>query len=697
MIRRERLRIGDVEGGPDPTDPKLPDERGGLDRLAATGVHDERAVRQQAEPSGVQHAIGLARQRQDVHEDLGVAEDVVEVGQAAYAVARGSPHTDHLDAERAQPVRDRRSDRPEAEDDDASAEQLGWLDGLPRASRLRVAGLHEAALHRQDRADHPLRERRVVDAAGVADHDVLGHSTDEPVDAGARGLDGAQPSPSPVEQLEQSAASPIARHDEVGLTEIRHGRWLGWDEQDLDVRRQLAHVDQLGDVGQAHDDAFGKGCHGHGLRYRLDDTRPVVAAAPVSVVGRRRASLCSVKVTAEAARRFLMARHFLAPARSLEGLDGVLEVFQRLGSIQFDPIAVAGRNHDLVLHARVAGYEPAWCDELYERHELFETTNKALSFIPMSEVPWFRSSSGRKGRRFHAAALADNAAVAERVLERIRAEGPLSSGDFERQAGATKDWFGMPENAVRSVLEAYTVAGVVGLARREGNVRYYDLVERLLPAEVLAHEVPLRDQLRHKLLSRYHAHGLLAAGGAGGTFARIADPPERNELRKELVEAGALVPVDVEGLRGTRFVLAEELALLESLVESVPESTPSVAFIAPFDSLLWDTALLESLFDFEYTWEGFFPPAKRRWGYYVLPIVFGDRFVGRIEPRIDRDEARVEIIGTWWEDGFTPDDADGFVEAMRDALCAYVRFAGAGDIEWAAHLDHEKRLFRVAP
>jgi uncharacterized protein YcaQ len=304
-----------------------------------------------------------------------------------------------------------------------------------------------------------------------------------------------------------------------------------------------------------------------------------------------------VKVTAEVARRFLVARHFLAPARFLAGgREAVLQVLRKFGSIQFDPIAVAGRNHDLVLHARVAGYELAWCDVLYERREIFEATNKALSFVPTSEFPWFRHVMGRKGPRFHAAALAENAAVAERVLERIRAEGPLSSLDFERETGPTKDWFGMPENAVRAVLEAYTVTGVIGLARRDGNRRYYDLLERLLPAELLAQEVPEREQLRHKLLSRYRAHGLLGAGGAGGTFDRIAPPkstPERtgrNELREELVELGALVPVDVEGVRGKRLVLADELALLQA----PPESTPSVAFIAPFDSLLWDTALSPS-------------------------------------------------------------------------------------------------------
>jgi hypothetical protein len=401
-----------------------------------------------------------------------------------------------------------------------------------------------------------------------------------------------------------------------------------------------------------------------------------------------------VKVAADAARRFLVARHFLAPARSVTGgPDGVLEVIRRLGSIQFDPIAVAGRNHDLMLHARVAGYEPAWCDGLYERREIFEATNKALSFVPTSEFPWFRHVMGRKGPRFHNAALADNAAVAKRVLEGIRADGPLSSRDFEGTAGATKDWFGLPENAVRSVLEAYTVTSVIGLARREGNTRYYDLLERLLPADVLSHEVPEREKVRHKLLSRYRAHGLLGAGGAGGTFARIADPDARRALHSELVDAGALVPVEVEGMRGKRFVVADELALLEA----PPEPAPSVAFIAPFDSLLWDTALLATVFDFEYVWEGFFRAEKRRWGYYVLPIVFGDRFVGRIEPRIDREQARVDVLGVWWEDGFAPGRAKGFVEAMRDALRAYLRFAAADRLEWAPHLRTEKRLFLARP
>jgi uncharacterized protein YcaQ len=403
-----------------------------------------------------------------------------------------------------------------------------------------------------------------------------------------------------------------------------------------------------------------------------------------------------VRVTAEAARRFLVARQFLAPARSIEGgPDAVLEVFRRLGSIQFDPLAVAGRSHDLVLHARVAGYDPGWCEQLYDRRTIFEAYNKGLSFVPSSDYAWFRTTLSRGEPQI----LAENADVARRVLERIRTEGPLTSLDFEGERGPTVDWFGVPTNTVRAVLEAYTVTGVLGLARRDGTRRYYDLVERLLPADVLAHEVPLREQLRHRMLSRYRAHGLLGVSGDGGIFMGLGpaqpsgDRPGRTPLREELIERGDLVPVKVDAVRGTRFVLREDLPLLDA----PPEPPASVAFLPPFDPLVWDRSLLGSLFGFDYVWELFLPPAKRRWGWYVLPIVFRDRFVGRIEPRIDRVGGHVQVLDVWWEEAFAPRRADGFVDAMRDALRAYLRFAAVSRLEWPSHLGAEKRLFLSRP
>ncbi len=406
-----------------------------------------------------------------------------------------------------------------------------------------------------------------------------------------------------------------------------------------------------------------------------------------------------MKISAEAARRFFVTRQQLAPARSLNGgRPAVLEFMQRFGSIQYDPIAVAGRSHDLVLHARIAGYDPAWCDELYDRREIFEAYNKGLSFVPTTEFPWFRGRAGRRSELL----LEENADVARRVLERIRSEGPLSSSDFEREQGPIKDWFGMPTNAVRAVLEAYAVTGVLGLAGRDGNRRSYDLIERLLPADVLKRKIPLHEQIRHKMLSRYRAHGLLGAGGGndvfGGLGAAKPDPrfpglPGRHALREELVERGDLTAVDVEGLRGKRFVVRGEVDMLEGL----PEPPPSVAFLSPFDPVVWDRRLLGDLFGFDYVWELFVPPQKRRWGWYVLPIAFRDRLVGRFEPRIDRDNGRAQVLDVWWEDGFAPGRTKGFPDAMREALRAYLRFANATQIEWAPHLKSEKRLLGARP
>ena len=407
------------------------------------------------------------------------------------------------------------------------------------------------------------------------------------------------------------------------------------------------------------------------------------------------ASVPAVDVTAEQARRFLVAHHLLAPARSLEGgPDAVLEVFGRFGSIQYDPLNVAGQNHDLVLHARVAGYDPAWCDQLYERRQIFEAFNKGLALVPTEEFPWFRAPAIENAPGI----LAEHAEAAKEVLERIRAEGPLSALDFERPKGEVHDYGWGTASVVRAVLEAYAATGVLGLARRDANRRSYDLLERLLPPDVLAKEPPLREQLRHKMHSRYRAHGLLGVSAAGDVFHLLGPakpPPDRPEhpgrtaLREELIESGELVRVSVEGVRGARFVLREEV----DLIAAPPEPPPSVAFLPPMDPLMWDRSLLKPLFDFDWKWEVFTPEPQRRWGYYVLPILFRDRLVGRIEPRVERADGRVRVLGLWWEEGFRPGRVEGFVESMREALGAYLRFAGADRLEWPPDLRKDERLF----
>ena len=406
-------------------------------------------------------------------------------------------------------------------------------------------------------------------------------------------------------------------------------------------------------------------------------------------------------ISREVARRFLALRHFLAPPRSLPADPGsVMTVIDRIGSLQFDPLDIAGRNHDLVLLARIAGYRREWTDALlYEERVLFEAYNKMLSILPTAELPYYRISWDRARARHDGGAFDEHAPLVEELLERIRSTGRLSSRDVGPRAAI--DWYWRPTNQVRAILEALAEAGILGIARRDGNQRVYDVAERLFPEALLAERPSPRDQFRHKLLSRYRGHGLLGGVGAGelffGTYPGALLGTEdglpvgvatRKLLLAELLDSGALLAIDVEGVRGVRHVVASEVDLLRQAEREVasgtrhPGTRPGVAFIAPLDPLAWDRAFLRACYDFDYVWEVYVPAAKRRWGYYVLPILFGDRFVGRIEPRIDRKRGELRILGVWWEDGFDPLAEDGFVEALVEALDAHRRFGHVRKVAW---------------
>jgi uncharacterized protein YcaQ len=399
-------------------------------------------------------------------------------------------------------------------------------------------------------------------------------------------------------------------------------------------------------------------------------------------------------VSRAVARRFLVIRHLLAPPRSLPADDSsVLAVVDRLGSLQFDPLDVAGRNHDLVLHARVAGYRRAMTDRLlYDRRVLFEAYNKGLSILPVRELPWHRLTWDRARRAHEGEIFREHGDHVADLLERIRGRGPTSTADLDRSE--TIDWYWGRTGKSRAVLEALAEAGILGIARRDGNRRSYDLAERLFPAGLLEERVPEHEQALHRLLSRYRAHGLLGGTGQAEIFIGIgrSEAPDaspqrwRAALLAELVERGELLPVTVEGERRTLHVVTDELPLLAQAEREVAEGrepggeAAEVTFLAPLDPLAWDRALLRTLFDFDYLWEVYVPAAKRRWGYYVLPLLFGDRFVGRIEPRVDRAARAVRVRGLWWEPGFDPLAADGFLPALARALAAYRAFHGASRV-----------------
>jgi len=391
------------------------------------------------------------------------------------------------------------------------------------------------------------------------------------------------------------------------------------------------------------------------------------------------------RISSDHARRFLVHRHLLAPPRALPAEpESVLAVVDRLGSLQFDPLEVPGaRNHDLVLHARVAGYRREWCERwLYgPDRRLIELYNKSLNLVPIGELAHHRISWQRYADGLSGAMLREQAEVADAILARLETEAPLSTGAFSEHAHAV-DWWWAPTRASRAVMEALFVTGRIGISRREGNRRYYDLIERLVPPALLALKEPEEDAMTHRLLSRFRATGMTTTiGTQAEVMLGTGSTAERRRRTERLMDAGALLPIEVDGLKGTRYTIASEEPILAATADD-PIHSPAVTFLAPLDPLMWDRRLLRDLWGFDYIWEVYVPEAKRRWGYYVLPILYGDRIVGRFEPRLDRSTKTLRIVGLWFQDDFQPLEDPGFSQAFRTAIEAYRSFVGAARVAW---------------
>ncbi|HEX4213719.1 MAG TPA: crosslink repair DNA glycosylase YcaQ family protein [Candidatus Dormibacteraeota bacterium] len=395
----------------------------------------------------------------------------------------------------------------------------------------------------------------------------------------------------------------------------------------------------------------------------------------------------AVTISADHARRFLARRQLLAPPRALPAEPvSVLRVVDRLGLLQFDPIAVPGaRSHDILLHSRIAGYRRGWCEEwLYgEDRRLIELYNKSLNILPMSEFGLHRIAWDLYAPPDEKNILHERADLARTILDRIESDGPLSTAAFADHAESVA-WWWAPTPVGRAVLEALFMCGRLGIARRDGSRRYYDLIERVVPAGRLAERATEEAGRRHRLLSHFRATGMASPteGTPAEPMYRIGRVADRRRWTSELVEEGVLLPVAVEGLSGLRYLMAGERPLLDEVADPEAMPWPGASLIAPLDPLVWDRGLLRDLWGFEWMWEIYTPEARRRWGYYVLPILHGDRFAGRIEPRYDRRTRTLQIVGVSFEEDSPAVDDPDLVRALAEAFEAYRTFVGAERVVW---------------
>jgi uncharacterized protein YcaQ len=394
-----------------------------------------------------------------------------------------------------------------------------------------------------------------------------------------------------------------------------------------------------------------------------------------------------LELTAEQARRFLVRRHFLAPPRSLQArAESVLRVVRELGSVQFDPLEVTGaRNDDLVLAARIRNYRRSWMERwLYgppAERQLFEAYNKSLNILPVEELPVHRVDweHWRLRNGVYHRLLERHGQIAAAILERLGREGPLPGSAFVERGVARLHWGWGRITVPRALLYGLFRTGQIGIARREGNVRVYDRMERLFPAALLDTQLPEDEVRRHQLLSRFRGVGLLGLRAGAEIWSGTVPARERARLTEAMVADGALRPVRVQGVRDQRYMLASDAGFLRGGLLRSRE----VALLAPLDPLVWDRELLRQLFDFDYVWEVYVPQKARKHGYYVLPLLWGDRLVGRIEPRIDRKAGVLRVPAPRLEHRMRRTERLDFEAALGRAIEAHRRFSGATRIEGA--------------
>jgi uncharacterized protein len=373
----------------------------------------------------------------------------------------------------------------------------------------------------------------------------------------------------------------------------------------------------------------------------------------------------------QARRLALAAQGFTDPAPTgVPDRRLLRRVIGRVGLLQIDSVNVLARAHYLPLFSRLGPYPMELLDRMaYDHTELFEYWGHEASFIPVGMQPLFRWRMARAlrgemwgGLRRIAEERPD---LLERVLAEVAARGPLKAGVFSEKGAQRGPWWGWDEG--KRAFEWLFWTGQLAVARRVNFERLYDLPERVLPSEVLDAPTPTEAEAhRALLLMAARSHGVGTARDLADYF-RIPILKARPRLA-ELVEEGLLLPAAVEGWR--------EPAYLDPAAR-VPRWVRARALLAPFDPVVWERARSERLFGFHYRIEIYTPVEKRRYGYYVLPFLLGDRLVARVDLKADRQAGLLRAHAAYAEEGVHPLEVAEPLAAELQRMAAWL---GLGDV-----------------
>jgi uncharacterized protein YcaQ len=347
----------------------------------------------------------------------------------------------------------------------------------------------------------------------------------------------------------------------------------------------------------------------------------------------------------------------------------VRRLVERLGAVQIDSVNVLARSHFLIPFARLGSYDPSLLDELTydpKRRALFEYWGHEASLLPVAMQPLFRWRMQRAERLeigwSHVKEMGRTQRDAvQRVFAQIEERGPLSARDLSEAGKSTGPWWGWSDG--KRALEWLFWAGKITTAYRRNFERVYDLMERVIPADVLAMPTPTQADAHRELLRiAARAHGVATERDLRDYF-RLS-PADAKPRMLELVESGELIPVTVEGWKQPAYRFADA---------KLPGRVDATALLSPFDSLVWERSRTERLFDFVYRLEIYTPAPKRVHGYYVLPFLCGDRLVARVDLKSHRKDGRLDVHAVHYEPGVK---AQAIRERLNEQLLAMADWLG---------------------
>ena len=349
------------------------------------------------------------------------------------------------------------------------------------------------------------------------------------------------------------------------------------------------------------------------------------------------------------------------------GKEGVARTIERLGSVQIDTISVVERAHHHILWSRRRDYAPEMLHELHAvDRRVFEGWTSVASYIPMCDYRYHRArmeAFARSDRMVHW--RKDNAKLARTILKRIRDDGPLGSSDFADPRGKKRGWWDWKPAKV--ALENLFAAGNLMIAERRGFQRRYDLTERVLPADVDV-SAPDPDEVSRFPVRR--ALGALGIVPQRSAWWRMGGAKAATHALADLIDAGEVVSATISGADGHG-----ECYLLAETLDRAPKRASvrrRLHILSPFDPLVADRLRLSALFGFDQKLEAYTPAAKRRYGYFCLPILWGQEFVGRLDAKADRKARTLIVKSLMLEPGV--DDLDALIPALAGELRAFADF-----------------------